>query len=73
MNILILLNTGRKHLSLGIGELTFGAASEITLAELSLHRKKKESDILRFDFLTFTNMKIPENSGRPFENSSVRK
>ena len=43
------------------------------VAESSLHQKKKESNILRFDFLTFANLKIWENSGRPFDKSAVRK
>ena len=42
-------------------------------AELSLNRKNKESKILRFDFSTFENMIMQENSGRPFGNPAVRK
>ena len=43
------------------------------VAESSLLRKNKESNIRRFDFLTFANIKVRKNSGRPFDSSAVRK
>ena len=43
------------------------------VTESSFGTEKKEPNILRFDFLTFANMKIRENGVRSFDNSAVRK